>query len=230
MTIYAKASAAWHHVARIYYKVAGAWKRVNSVYVKQGGVWKQTFGLNNFSLYALGLSQTLVPPANKGVWKNGVQIVSAGRSYNLIQFDKYGNMTFNRQYDVFGEDAYLTDNTQPPVSGQIDAFTNDLNAMPVGQLFAIVTFDEPYGGRMRNSLPAAVYRVGGTAGIYGNANFAYRSAYMLIGKVGSAPLTEQNNGTTYPSGAVGTGTGDPNAAIAIPCFIWENNWYSGSSG
>lgn len=227
MTIYSKAAGAWHHVAQIYYKVAGTWKRVNSAYVKQGGVWKQTFGRHNFSIYALGLSQTLYPAANKGIWRNGVQIESAARSYNLIQFDKYGNMTFQRTYDVFGEDAYLKDNTQPPVSGQIDALTNDLNAMPTGQLFALVSFDEPYGGRLRNSLPAAVYRVGGTAGIYGNANFAYRSAYMLLGKVGSAPFVEANNGVTYPAGDPGTGTGDPNAAIAVPCFIWENNWYSG---
>ncbi|BAQ02610.1 hypothetical protein AVU38_gp082 [Ralstonia phage RSL2] len=229
MTIYSKAAGAWHHVAKIFYKASGAWKRVNAAYVKQGGVWKQTFGRHNYSIFALGLSQTIYPAANKGIWMDGVQIESAGRSYNLIQFDKYGNMIFSKQYDVFGEDQYLQNNTNPVVTGQIDGLTNDLNAMPNGQLFALVSYDEPYSGRLRNSLPAAVYRVGGTSGIYGNANFAYRSAYLLIGKVGSAPLTEQNVGVTYPSGAAGTGTGDPNAAIAIPCFIWENNWYNGSA-
>lgn len=226
MTIYSKASGAWHHVAKIYYKAAGAWKRVNSVYVKQGGVWKQTFGLHNFAIYAFGLSQTLYPATYRGVQRDGVQIFTSARSYNLVQFDKYGNMIFSRSYDVFGEDAYLNDNTQPPVSGQIDALTNDLNAMATGQLFALISYDEPMGGRLRNSLPSAVYRVGGTPSIYGNLSMAYRSAYMLLGKVGSAAFVEANNGVTYPAGG-GNGTGDPNAAIAVPCFIWENNWYNG---
>uniref|UniRef100_A0AAU7PFC4 Uncharacterized protein n=1 Tax=Burkholderia phage vB_BgluM-SURPRISE13 TaxID=3159457 RepID=A0AAU7PFC4_9VIRU len=230
MTIYSKAAGVFHHAAKIYYKVAGAWKRVNSVYIKKGGVWKQTFGRSNFAIFALGLAQTLQPATNRGVQKNGVQVFTAARSYNLVQFDKYGNITFQKGYDVFGEDQYIIDpGTAPAISGQIDGLTNDLNAMPVGQLFALISYDEPLGGHMRNSLPAAVYRVGGTAAIYGNANMAYRSAYLLIGKVGSAAFTEQNNGVTYPAGDAGTGTGDPNAAIAIPCFIWENNWYAGAA-
>lgn len=223
MTALAKFANAYHHVSTAFMKISGVWKQVRGIYIKKNGVWVQSYGRPNIDLFSLGLEQTLQTATNKGVWVNGVHTLVGARSYSLATFDKYGNMTSGASFDIFGEDAYLTDNTQPAVTGQIDGLTNALNAMPTGQLFALTTFDEPMGGRLRNSLPAAVYRVGGTAAIYGNANFAYRSAYMLVGKVGSAPYLEANNGKEYTS-PDGVTRGDPNSAIAVPLSIFENNW------
>lgn len=218
MTVLTKLANVFHHVAKMFMKKTGTWKQVRGVYVKKSGVWKQTYGRPAMAIFALGLEQTLQPAANKGVWINGVHAFSTGRSWGLVTFDKYGNMTAGSSYDLFGEAQ-----DPPTATGQLDGLTNALNAMPTGQLFALITFDEPMALHTSGSLPAAVYRVGGTAALFAGSGFNYRGAYMLLGKVGSAPYTEQYNGVSYtaPDGTVG----DPNAAIAVPCTIFENNWY-----
>lgn len=208
MTVYAKVSGAFKHTVRIFTKVSNAWKRVNAAYTKQSGVWKQVYGRPFIQLYSLGLSQTVTSGANSGVWKNTLHQFGISRGYTIVTFDKYGNVMAAPVFDLFGE---VQEGTK---TGQIDGMTNALNALPNGQLFALLTYDEPKAGHLSGSLPDAVYRIGGTSAIYGQA-MAYRAAYMLLGKVGSPASYE---------GLAGSIDSDPNAAIIKSAYIFENNW------
>lgn len=208
MTIYAKVSGAWKHTARIFAKVSNAWKRVNAAYTKQGGVWKQVYGRPFIQLYSLGLSETVIALNYSGLWKNTLHQFTISRGWTIITFDKYGNTMNHQTFDLFGEVQEGT------ATGQIDAFTNALNALPNDQLFALLTYDEPKAGHLSNSLPTAAYRVGCTAGIYGQP-MSYRSAYMLLGKVGSPASYE---------GYAGNIDSDPNSAVIKSAYIFENNW------
>lgn len=216
MTIFAKFSGVFHHVSNVYAKAAGVWKTVRAVYIKKNGIWKQVYGLHNFLFYALGLEQTVYPAANAGVWRDGIHGWIAGRSYTLSTYDKYGNVLTNQTFDVYGE-------SQGSATGQIAGLTNALNALVAGTLFTLISFDEPQGGHTDSNLEAAVYRVGGTSSVYGQA-MAYRGAYMLIGQVGISASYENYVGVDY-TWPDGTTKGDPNAAIFVRGYIFENKWY-----
>lgn len=206
-----KTATAWSFVKQISANVEGVWTPVRKAFENVDGVWQQTYGDNLFLLYALGLSETLTPVTNGGLWVNGSHLITSARSYNLITFDQYGNVVFNGVYDVFG-DATAT----PPVTTNTDALAAKLNSLAAGTLFTLFSYDEPMNGHLTADLLAAVERVGGTAGVYGQT-MAYRGAYLLLGTVGSAASLEVYRGVND-----GDSAGDPNAALEYSFGIWNN--------
>lgn len=216
MPIYRNVSGTWTLVKHVWKNVNGTWTKVRRMFRNVSGTWTQYHGDNDFVVYSLGLLQNQVTSGYQGLWTNTVQTQSAGRSYNLYEFDKYGNMTFFRVYDIFGEASGGTPTSSPYGSAQ---FAADVAAMATGTLFMVVTFDEPQDGNTVKNIPAftnAMYALGATAGVFGSASFAYRSAYLLIGQKGSAITFEANRGTLSTNiGTGGTDSGCLDGAIQV---------------
>jgi hypothetical protein len=207
MPAYKNVNGTWTIVKHVWVNVNGTWTKVRRLMRNVGGVWTQYHGDNDFVAYSLGLLQNQVTGSKQGLWKNATQTFTAFRSYNLNFFDKYGNVTFSRGYDLFGESSGGAPTSTAFGSAQLAA---DIAGMATGQLFLLTTFDEPQAGIMKAPILSAavnaILSIGATAGVFQNANFAYRSAYMLLGQKGSAATFEANRGTL--STGIGTGGTD----------------------
>jgi hypothetical protein len=95
---------------------------------------------------------------------------SGGRSYNVSVYNRLTNTwDSHTTYDVFGDAA------------NAGIMAAALNALGSDKIVVIFTYDEPQSNRTTNSLPDAIYRCGGSRGIFASGNFMYRSAYILIG-------------------------------------------------
>ncbi|WP_086619285.1 phage tail protein [Erythrobacter tepidarius] len=117
------------------------------------------------------------------------------RSYRVF-YRTFGSTTWVTQgFDVFG------------TAGQDTAMANYLNAIPTGAVVVVLSFDEPKGNRLGGGLPNAMYRCGASRSVFGRNNFAFRSAYALIGRAGIG----EGMGTEYYRG---DGDNDPNAWIS----------------
>lgn len=114
---------------------------------------------------------------------------ACGRSYGVVTFDANGNCGLTT-YDVFGSASEAT------------SMTAALNALPYGTHVAVVTYDEPRGGKTPDLISALV-RCGATTATV--SAIPYRGAYMLLGIAGIG----EGGGTEY---LAATG-GDANASL-----------------
>ena len=212
MSILTKLAGAWKTSKLFFVKVAGVWKPGRMLYTKVAGQWRLVYARPRYAVWAQGLVQTVEPAAFRGFWVNFNAPLpgSFGRSYNLIQFNSRGMVTYQKTFDLHADGIPETQ------LANANAFTEDLNKMLVGQLFVIYTFDEPERGRLLGNLPAAMYRIGVSQSLY--ENFHYRGAYCILGQVGRAPFFENYIGADNPGGI---DDGDPNAATGLR-FILED--------
>jgi hypothetical protein len=192
-------------VLNVYAKSDDEWALAKAAYVNNGGTWEQFYSNHSYQLYALGDVQTVYDFTLHGLYMDGELVFAGARSYNIVLFDNYGNVTGSATYDVFG-DAGATGagtNTQ----NMIDY----LNSLISGQIYLIFSVDEPSTGA-GNLTSTLTSFFGGTATIL-SASIPYRGAYMAFGKKGLAPWIETYCGTeetnfTGPGGATVTGTPD----------------------
>lgn len=231
-------SGSWQQVLNMYTYHSGVWTLVHGAWEYNGSAWKQYYSNNAFQIYACGLQQNVVSSANRGLWQNGVQVYSAARSYNVVLFDNYGNITGNATFDVFG-DAGATGGTTATQN-----MINYLNGLNGGQIYAIFSYDEPSTGAA-NLASTMTSFFGGTTSILGSG-LAYRGAYVAIGKKGQAPYIEKYAGT-YMNSVSNPGASSPQAdqgcldgllriqfqiyTVAGPngAFVNENNVYQGGN-
>lgn len=211
MTMYARVAGVWKQITASYAREGGIWKQADSVWVKRNGVWTQVSTSTHYEFYAIGQGQTTYPSANGGVWKNGVQTNAAQSSYNLYQFDQYGNMTSSAHYD-------LVSDVTNSVTTESDRFVADLNAMVDGQIFAVISFADSQAGHLSNGIDTAMYRVGALPGSFGQA-MSQGGAYMLLNEVNAQFQTYE----TY----VGSGTNATNASIYAGAYILNAKWVLG---
>ena len=211
-----KSNSVWKQAKAYWYKappewLLGGWIAVRRVFVKVNGQWKRIYIRNAYFVYALGLRQNQVPNSYAGLIMNVRGLAMSGRSYNLIQLDKDGIVTYHASYDIFQDG-------QTGSTGEIQRMAADLNAMPANQIFIICSFDEPMSGHTHPLLVNAVERVGGVPGIYSQP-MSYRGAYLLMGKVGFPNYFEKYVGTSSGNGPA---DGDPNACIGLIFTIIDN--------
>lgn len=143
-----------------------------------------------------------------GIYKNGLKVRGGSRSYNLIKIDKSsGDIVYQNTFDV-------NNGAQGQYSVAID-LANELNATTESQYVILYTHDEPSYNRLTTELQDAIYRCGGSKAIYGSSEFAYRSAYILIGgyNLGEGNGVELYKGRNYtaPDGV----QGDPDAYLEV---------------
>lgn len=211
MTMRVKASGVWTPAIGAYAKESGVWKQADTAWVKQNGVWVQAYSGVRYEFYALGSGQTSYPSSKGGVWRNSVQTYQAQATYNLIQFDQYGNMSSSTAYDLSNDQLFNTTTNS-------DRLVADLNAMANGQVFALLSFSDSSALHLSDNIPNAVYRVGGTAAIFGQPMNA-GGAYMLLNEVGAQFQVYE----TY----VGSTNNATNAAIYAAAFILNAKWVLG---
>ncbi|BDD79746.1 hypothetical protein [Burkholderia phage FLC9] len=221
MPIYKNVSGTWTVVKHIYKKVGGTWTKVRRAFRNSGGVWTQYHGDNDFTAYSLGLLENRLAVANGGLWVNGAQKLGPVRSYSLVTFDKYGNIVFQRSYDIFGESSGGSPTSTPYGSAQLSA---DVSAMAAGTNFIVVTFDEPASGvapvepGVTNPPIAAAVNallaLGASSSILNGIQ--YRGAYLLLGTKGVGKAAEIYAGTYQTGiGTGGTDSGTLDGAIGI---------------
>jgi len=139
-----------------------------------------------FRVDARGFSATGPVGTSMLVDENGTVIATCSRGYTIVLFQlSDGAVVFTREYDTYTEG---TDPTVPGFGFGTAALAAELNAVPNTRAVVLFSADEPQSHRMDNGLPAAVYRCGGTPGVFGKANavdplpgFKVRSAYILVG-------------------------------------------------
>lgn len=153
-------------------------------------------------LYSLSGGQALVDPVVRGITinKEHPDSYKVVRDFTLYQFSPNGKLVSTSKYDLYL--GLLQGNTIDS-----DRMISDLNSMPNGQLFAIVTFDEPSHGHAvkaggsgevpNTELIDAMERVGANRSLYSRPWRTW-CAYMLIGKVGAVPYYENLDETPRP--------------------------------
>lgn len=193
MSANTKQSGVWDPVKNIYARVNGTWTLMKKAFVNVGGVWKQFHGGNAFEIYVAGLEENMFTIANKGLWINGVQSYVAQRSYNLVTFDKYGNVLTSQGFDVFGDGAGNGGNAGSNTQNLVSAMA----AVPIGTPYLLFTFDEPNTNASYLTTPIKNYLTGVTSIL--SASVPYRGAYLLMGIAGQAPCLETYCGTFYNS-------------------------------
>lgn len=170
-----------------------------------------------WEVYSKGLAAANVNPnvnVLRGFDSSGnPQSYGMGRSYNLVLFDANGNVTSSVVYDLFNSTTGTTNATN---------LVNALNGLATGQHFAIVTYDEPSANQTATGMASAFARVGAT--IFGSTTFQYRSAYILLGTVGSAAAYEKYVGVANSTNQNNNIVGDPNAFIGVAFSIHSGTW------
>lgn len=108
---------------------------------------------NYFELYSLSGGQTLADNELRGISVNKYHPTEykARRDFSLYTFNADGTLSSIKQYDLLG-DVFGTGTT-----AESDRMVADLDAMPLGQLFVIFTYDEPQGGHDNVDLLNAMY-------------------------------------------------------------------------
>lgn len=230
MTIFKNVAGTWTPVQHIWKNINGTWTKVRRAYKNIAGTWTQYHGDIDLTVYSLGLLQNQINAGQYGgVSINGTITYGNVRSYSLVTFDKYGNVLFQRSYDIFGEATGGSPTSTPYGSAQ---FATDVANIAAGTLCCLYTYDEPQaGGHTANggqaSIPTfinAVLALGATSAVYQQSGFQYRGAYLLLCKKGSAPLFEGYRGTLSTNiGSSGTDSGCLDGAIGIGFTINNGN-------
>jgi len=105
--------------------------------------------------------------------KQFVSYTSIGSSYNLFTIARSNGLVTS-----LGSYQVLLD---PAEAGRLAA---DLDALTDSVIAVVICYDEPKTNRLANGLPAAMYRCGASAAVFGKTDFAYRAAYILVGVPG----------------------------------------------
>lgn len=195
------------------------------------GTWEQFHANHSYEVYSLGLLQSAYPAASRGLWMDGVQVVAGARSYTVVLFDNFGNISGNQTFDVFG-DAGATGG-----STATQALINYLTALNNGQIYLIFTYDEPQMGANNLTGTMTSTMFGGAVSSILTGSIAYRGAYLCFGYKGQEPCIERYCGTesTNVNGGGQTGTADgafnltfqiysevgPMGKFANPNFIYQ---------
>ncbi|WP_414836480.1 beta strand repeat-containing protein [Candidatus Nanohalococcus occultus] len=141
-----------------------------------------------------------------GVWINGNNVFTQGRSYGLLVIDRDTHqVTFQDIYDVYGS------------ASEAERLGNKLQSLGSDKLVIITTFDEPRQDRLTNNLPSNITRVGGS-GAFSSSNFKKRSAYILVG----IPGLDKGQAFEKYRGEV---SDDPDAHVQVT-FELRNGWPS----
>jgi hypothetical protein len=194
----------WDEVKKVYANVAGTWKPTKAGWRNVGGVWEQFHANHSYEVYSLGLQQIVYPAANRGLWMDGAQVFAGARSYNIVLFDNFGNISDTKTFDVFG------DNGSTAAGSATANMISYLNGLNNGQLYLIFTYDEPQMGaaNLTNVMSATMF--GNQVDSILTASIAYRGAYICFGYKGQEPCVERWCGTesTNVNGTGQTGTAD----------------------
>jgi hypothetical protein len=221
MPVYKNIGGTWTIVKHIWKNVGGTWTKVRRAFKNVGGTWIQYHGDNDFKAFSLGLLQTQTTASNGGLWVNNVQQLGTVRSWSILAFDKYGNITFSRSYDIFGEATAGSPSATAYGSAQ---FAADVAAIATGSPFVIVTYDEPANGAapvetgVSKGPIAAFVNALTSIGASSSAlnSIPYRGAYMLLGTKGAAASFEAVRGTEQTNlGSGGTDSGTLDGAIEV---------------
>jgi hypothetical protein len=205
-------SGTWTPVKTIFGKTLGVWKAVRRAFVNIYGTWTQFFANNTFEVYALGLSETAVGGGTgiHGLYVNGTNVFPGARSYNLVLFDNYGNITSTATYDVFDNSAN---------AGTLAAA---LGGLAIGQLYLIFSYDEPNTNDTANGLPAALTTLFGGNSTIVSSSIPNRGAYLAMGYNGQAPVLEQYCGTYQNSiSNPGASTAQSDAGCADGALVYK---------
>ncbi len=109
--------------------------------------------------------------------ENGRMLHDGARSYAVSVYDLDSNsFQYHRTYDVYGE----TDEADR-MAQDIEDLGNDRS-----KIVMITTQDEPQNNRFHGDLPDEMYDLGASEEVWGagQAQFTYRSAYVLVGRPG----------------------------------------------
>jgi hypothetical protein len=223
MPAYGYEGGAWQPCLNIHCYTDGEWQLVRGAWKYVSGAWEQFYSNHNYQLYALGDVQTVYPAGDHGLYMDGQLVFAGARSYNIVLFDNYGNITGTQTFDVFG------DNGATGTGTATQNMINYMNGLTAGQIYLIFTFDEPQTGAS-NLTSTFTSFFGGTASIV-SGSMPYRCAYYAMGKKGAAPWIEKYCGTeesnfTGPGGATVTGT--PDGVFNITFQVYTASGPSGS--
>lgn len=207
-------SGTWDEVKKIHVNVGGTWHPTKAAWKNVNGTWEQFHANHSYEVYSLGLWQQLYPAANRGLWMDGVQMVPGNRSYTVVLFDNFGNISGNQTFDVFGDGGATGGSTAT------QNLINYLTGLNNGQLYLIYTYDEPQMGASNLTSTMTNVMFGGVASILSNS-VAYRGAYVCMGYKGQAPCVERWCGTET-SNVAGTG----NAGTADGALVFTFQIYS----
>jgi hypothetical protein len=165
-------------------------RRVQLSFTPKSSSWVEIYHRDNISYRAVARGYLDTRGIlSAGVWNadNTQQLVSTGRSYNLVKIKRdRGDIIFSRNYDIYGDPA------------QAILLANDLNQTDDNYIVVVTTNDEPRNNRLAAPLVEAMYRCGASEIIFGSDNFKFRSSYILIG----IPGIGQGNGHEAYSGLV----------------------------
>ncbi len=139
-----------------------------------------------FRIISRGASSTSHPNESGVYGEDGATLATGARSYNVTVINRSTRaIVSSTTYDVFASTANAT------------AMANALNALGSDRVVVIYGFNDPKTNRLFGTLPAAIYRCGGSTSIYGNdTKFKARGAYVLIG----IPGIGEGNGTEIYKG------------------------------
>lgn len=129
----------------------------------------------SFRLVSRG-ANTPIPAGQSGSGlynASGQSIVGANRGWNVAVWNAQNQVAQTKTFDTL--DGLYDGGAQP--------MADFLNALPVGTTITIHTFDEPYINHMLPALIDAIARCGAGAA-YTSQAWAYRGAYVLVGRAG----------------------------------------------
>lgn len=154
-------------------------------------------------------------PLNGGLYNAaGTPVGAVGRSYNLTVLDRAtGAIATSLDYDVYGAGASTPGRDAAALAAALDATTKS-------QIVVLYTYDEPLNNRLTGGLPAAIYRAGGSPGVFERSGFESRSAYLLI-----APGGQPQRGNAYVeqyAGVLAYGADGPDDAWIDVSFTVAN--------
>lgn len=151
-------------------------------------------------------------PTTPNLYKNGAVAVGVGRSYTFIRIRRSdGVITFSQTYDVYTSTTNATN------------LATAMNATGSDSIAVLISFDEPWQNRT-TTLKTAVYRCGGSPGIFGSDSFfQFRSAYILVGIGGCG----QGNGAEFYKGDY---YDDPYAWLDVAFTLVDGNPVFSGSG
>jgi hypothetical protein len=155
-------------------------------------------GLFTYRVASRGNGATTYP-IEAGLYNGntGAGVVGAGFMYRVVTITRAtGAVTDRGAFNTLG------------VAGQDAAMAAVLNGLGSDMIVVVFTFDEPQGNRLTSGLAEAMYRHGASPAVFGSSQFAYRSAYVLVG-IGGCGVG--NGFEAYAGTGVAPWVGDPNS-------------------
>lgn len=125
---------------------------------------------------------------------DGDVVNQPGRSYGVTAIRRSdGEVDFTGSFDLW-------------VEANAEVMADVLASFGAEHIIVINTFDEPQTNRLSGGLPDQIKRCGGSAAVFESEDFAWRSAYLLVGICGQG----EHTGVEYYRGEIDH---DPKAHI-----------------